>query len=121
MVRQRQADDCVVAAVAGAAGASYAAVKRVCGTTRGGLERHEVEWLLGQFGKWKRSRPRKDVTAKRWAAAHPTARAVLLVGSRLNGSDKVHALSAVDGVAFDPSDGSDDHPMPVGVAYVLRQ
>jgi hypothetical protein len=119
MVRQRQASDCVVAALARVVGKSYAAVRRVCGTTRGGLETHEVEWLLGEFGTWRTYRPRREMTAQEWATRNPHARAVLVVESMELASGKVHAVSAVDGVVFDPADGSTSHPGQLLRAYTL--
>jgi hypothetical protein len=50
-MQQRQQNDCVVAALARAVGQSYTAVKKVCGSTRGGLELHEIDWLLSRFGE----------------------------------------------------------------------
>lgn len=103
MPRQRGKNDCVVAAIATTTGKSYASVKAVCGPIRGGLECHEWEWLLGEFGDWKRSRPRQSRTAQQWAEKHSGIRAVLIVDTMSVMTGNVHAIAIVDGRVLDPS------------------
>jgi hypothetical protein len=76
-----------------------------------------VEWFLGEFGEWKRFRPRKEVYPVEWARKNPEARAVIVV----EGSDliSVHCISAVDGVILNPRDGSEECPYRVDRVYTL--
>jgi hypothetical protein len=94
-VKQRTGSDCCVAAVANAAGKSYAAVKRTCGPIRGGLQYHELVWLLGEFGEWKETRPRKHPTLDDWAARNTKGRFVVILRSGF--LDDFHAVAVVDG------------------------
>src|SRR5687768_5819324 len=121
MPKQRQKSDCVIATIANLTGHSYRQVKTTCGTTRGGLERHEIEWLLGEFCEWKRYRLRKKQTANEWAASHPTARALLIVEGGDFLGDIVHAVAAVEGKVFDPSDGGDSNRRVLAVYLVTDE
>jgi hypothetical protein len=118
---QRQQNDCVVASVARATGKTYTEVKRTCGTTKGGLEIHEVEWLLRQYGQWKRFIIRNECTAKQWSAKHPNVKAVLWITPRTLGTDTGHMVSSVKGSVFDPASGDDDNPLPVIRVYILQE
>jgi hypothetical protein len=106
----------VVAAVARAAGLSYARVKRACGSTKGELRLDEAAWLLRELGlAFRVSRPRNEVKAQEWAAKQSRGRAVLF----LRGLFDAHAVSCVNGVVYDPCDGSDSHLWPVDAAFLL--
>ena len=96
MIKQRNGSDCVIAAVANAAGVSYAAVKRVCGSTRGGLEEHEVDWLLSRFSGWRKTFPRKTVVVADWLRRHRMGRYVLVLDVSCF-SQSAHAIACVDG------------------------
>ena len=93
VIRQRQRSDCVVAAIANALGLSYSTVKEVCGSTRGGLALHEIEWLAGEFGQWRSISPRLGKPLRDWARKHPTGRYVVSLGTFL----AAHAVAVVDG------------------------
>lgn len=117
MPKQRNKSDCVIAAVATATGRSYAEIRRTCaGSIKGGLETHEVSWLLSHFGNWRPIRLRKPIKAKEWAAKNPDARAVLIVDTAI-WDDATHAVAVVSGKVTDPADGSEDHPGNVLMAY----
>lgn len=98
MIRQRQKSDCAVAAIAMATGNSYRAVKKVCGSTRGGLEIAEIEVVLWEFGKWRRYRPRKLVTIREFVKRFP--RAVVIISRCFF---EGHCIAVVDGVVYDPA------------------
>lgn len=98
-VRQRGKNDCCVAAVANAAGVSYAAVKKALGTYRRGLEGHELGWLLSEFGTWHEVRPRRPPLVSEWLPRHPSGRFVLVLHSGFL-LDQGHAIAAVDGVVM---------------------
>lgn len=98
MVKQRQKSDCCIAAVANAVGASYAAVKKVYGSTRGGLDYHDTLWLLSEFGEWHETRVRKPKPVVKWLPRHQLGRYVLILRSGF--LDEFHAIAVVDGVTM---------------------
>jgi hypothetical protein len=107
MPKQRTQSDCVLAAVATIAGVSYKKVKEHFGhVPRGGIEPHETYWLMGCYGKWKRSPIRSSLRANEWAARWPQRRALLLVDDGCYPGNQ-HAVAAIDGRVFNPADGGD--------------
>jgi hypothetical protein len=79
-VRQRNGSDCVIAAVANAVGTTYKAVRAAwADTTRGGLTPGEIEYLLGRFGNWRTTFPRRPYGLGKWLKLHPAGRFVILV------------------------------------------
>lgn len=111
MVRQRGKNDCVIAAVANAVGTSYAAVKRICGSCRGGLENHEIRWLLSEFGAWKETRCRKMITLESFLKRNPAGKYVVSQNQMgwLFGCD--HAIAIVDGVVL--GEYNPTHPIDI--------
>ena len=99
MAKQRQKNDCVVAAIANAAGLPYKTVRKVCGTCRNGLEIHEIEWLLGEFADFKKSRARKSQTLDVFARQRNEGIFVVLVVSDLF-TNELHAIAVVNGKIF---------------------
>jgi hypothetical protein len=88
-------NDCGLAAVANAAGVPYREVKEVFGRLeRGGMEFHELQWLLSRFGVWRHTRPRRPMTVAGWLPRHRQGRYVLLLDLIFRG----HLIAAVDGV-----------------------
>ena len=104
IVKQRQQGDCVVAAIATATDKSYSAIKKICGTTKGGLERHEIEWLLSEVADFKTRHTK--LTADQWAERNPTKRAVLIIWDvSIMWTGSSHAVAAADGKIFCPTTG----------------
>ena len=98
-IKQKQGNDCAVAAIAMVVGKSYSAVKKVLGTIgRNGLHSYEMLWLIGHWGDWRIKIPRKRWTLREWAQKHPLC--VVSVGMIF---DCGHALAVVDGRVYDPS------------------
>jgi hypothetical protein len=93
-VRQRNKSDCCIAAVANAIGISYAEVKRVCGSSRGGLADHELKWLIGEFSDWRETVPRRVLSIDEWLRRHRSGRYVLVLYVYYGES---HAIACVDG------------------------
>lgn len=116
-IRQRQKNDCAIAAVATVVGKSYAEVRRVCGPPGRGLEDFEVLWLMNQFGRWRLSVPRKDWTIGEWAKRYP--RCVVSTGMCFD--SVFHAVAIVDGEVFCPSGREDSSELRVCYAIVPAQ
>jgi hypothetical protein len=112
----------VVAAVARLSGKTYAEVKRVCGSTRGGLEFHEAEWLMSEVGlEWKRIRlPGGRQPAGDWISRHSTGSYLLIVDVGYGIYCVGHAVSCVDGVVVNPIDGTERVPWDVVRGYQIR-
>ncbi len=105
LIYQKQAADCVVAAVATLAGLPYRRVKSLAGSTRHGLDSIWTRWLLAVCDCPHKLSFRKDrLTAQEWAARHPRALALLIV-CRLDAAGKVegHAVVAYGGRVHDPA------------------
>ena len=98
LVKQRQKNDCVIAAVATITGRSYAEVRRVCGGPGLGMENHEILWLLRQFGEWRQLSPRRCWTLSEWVEKYPDC--IVCVGEIFAGE---HALAVVSGIVYDPA------------------
>lgn len=97
MTKQRHKSDCGIAAVANATGKSYATVKNVFGRIdRGGVQLHELEWLLSNFGTWKMVRPRAPKPVSQWIRKHQQGIFVVV----LNGFLDFHAVAVVNGEIF---------------------
>lgn len=94
-MKQRTKSDCVIAALANARGVPYTKVKKVFGSLRGGMDLHEVRWILSEFGTWRGTRPKKLLDLDRWLRRHRTGRYVVILKSGV--IDDYHAIAAVDG------------------------
>jgi hypothetical protein len=108
-VRQRNGSDCVIAAVANAVGTTYKAVRAAwADTTRGGLTPGEIEYLLGRFGNWRTTFPRRPYDLGRWLKLHPAGRFVIIVDNNPF-LPTTHALAVKNGWVF----GDHDKGWPV--------
>lgn len=93
-VRQRTQSDCVIAAVANATGTAYRKVKSVFGRVpRGGVEYHELRWLLSEFGEWHEVKPRRQRRVSEWLRLHTTKTYVAILRSGI--VDEFHAIAIV--------------------------
>jgi len=94
MVKQRNNSDCCIASIANAVGVPYAVVKERFGKLdRGGMQPHELRWILGEFGEWHFTKIKNPVPISRWVQHHQAGRFVLVL-------DKIftaHAVAVVDG------------------------
>lgn len=107
MPKQRGVNDCVIAAVANATGNSYATVKKRFGhIDRGGVLRHEMEWLLGCYGHWRIRHTKRKLSD--WVKAVPLGRHVVWLNSSLLG-EKGHVVAVVNGQVV--GDYSPDWPI----------
>lgn len=99
LIKQRQKNDCVIAAIAMVVRTSYSKVRKICGPVGLGLYDHEVIWLINNFGDWRITYPRKNYTVNEWSQRYPNS--IVKVGYVF---DKCgHALAIVDGEVLDPS------------------
>jgi hypothetical protein len=112
-MKQRTKSDCVIAALAIATGRSYREVKSTFGRLRGGLEYHEIRWILSEFGTWRETRPRKLLGLESWLRRHRSGRYVVILKSGV--IDDYHAIAAVDGRLI--GEYADD--WPVGLYFHL--
>jgi len=101
MVKQRGKNDCGIAAIANATGQSYKSIKKRFGKMdRGGMQLHEIDWLLNEFGTWKERRgPRFTTSVTQWAKRRKTGKYVVLLNTLgwMNLSPELHAVAVVDG------------------------
>lgn len=103
-IKQRQKNDCGIAAVATVAHKSYAEIRRLCGPVgRGGLYDHEMLFLLNHYGNWRITIPRKWHTLDEWTKKYPLC--VVNIGMVFD--DTGHALAIVDGAVWCPTLGVD--------------
>lgn len=123
LVKQRGANDCVIACVACVTGQSYKSVRETNGTgIRGGLTPVEMEWLMDVCDAvWVKRRVQGYISARLWAMNHPNAVAILMIEPRVIGSDACHVVVAHWGSVFDPSDGGTGSHRAVVRAYVIKQ
>ena len=98
MVKQRRKNDCAIAAVANAAKTSYKSVKECFGPLKNGVNRHELEWILGEFCLWTRVRIRREQTIAQWLAAHQTGTFLLVTSHILD--QMGHVVAIVDGAVM---------------------
>lgn len=82
-------------------------MKLTCGGIRGGLEKHELVWLLNEFGKWKHTVPRKKPSVAEWLKRHQHGKYVLIQDAPMRFFGIVHAFAAVDGQLL--GDYSEEH------------
>lgn len=116
-ILQRNKSDCAIAAVAQVTGKTYGRIKKICGPNRGGLDSHEILWLLSHFGSWRQTIPRKNYTLREWKKKHPTC--VVSIGYMFDVAG--HALSIVDGVVYCPSGNPADEDRLVSDAFIPIQ
>ena len=89
-MKQRSPNDCGIVAVAAAANVSYATVKTKYGRLdRGGMELHEIDWLVRQFGG-SRCRCRQRPKVGRFVALYRKS------------SGGTHLSAIVDGIVQNP-------------------
>ena len=94
MTKQRNESDCCVASVANAVGVSYKTVKDRFGRLdRGGMQHHELNWILSEFGEWRYTQPRKLVPIVDWVRRHKEGRYVVILDQLFS----AHAVAVVDG------------------------
>lgn len=89
-MKQRTTNDCGIVAVAVAANVSYATVKAKFGRLdRGGMELHEIDWLVREFGG-SRCRCRQRPKLGRFVALYRKK------------SGEAHLSAIVDGMVHNP-------------------
>ena len=98
MVNQRRKNDCAIAAVANAANTSYKSVKDCFGPLRNGVNRHELEWILGEFCLWNRVRIRSGQTTAEWLASHKKGTFLLVTSHILD--QMGHVVAIIDGAVM---------------------
>jgi hypothetical protein len=80
MVTPRELNDCVVVAVANATSTTYDEVKSRCSQMGFfGLDFDGTRRLIGDFGKWKETTPRKSPTVAQWIKRHRRGNYVLIL------------------------------------------
>ncbi len=114
-MKQKNKSDCVIAALASVVGLPYKAVKDRFGKLEnGGMELHEIRWILSEFGEWREIRPRKYWNSKEWIACNlPKGRAIIKVMN--------HVVYAIDGNLYDTSSyyaSSYNHHFDMVIKYV---
>lgn len=104
-IKQRQGNDCGIAAIATVLHKPYAEIRRALNGPigRGGLYDYEMRWLMNHYGNWRIYRPYKYYSLADWAKRHPLC--VVSVGFLFG--DDGHAMAIVDGKLWCPTHGHD--------------
>lgn len=92
-MKQRSGSDCGITCVAQLAGKSYREVKSQFGCVRGGMEKHELEWILSEFCQWERKRVRAGITVAEFATKHLDGRYAVACYQFLD----CHVVAVIDG------------------------
>lgn len=95
-LKQRTKSDCGIVAVAHVTGWSYAKVKQMFGILRGGMEIHEIDWLLSNYGDYRPTKARRTVRLEDWLKRHKTGSYVVVAATIWDS----HAIAVIDGAVY---------------------